>query len=489
MRIPLDPQSRIPLYKQIEDHLRRSIQSGNLPVNTRLPSTRQLADELGVSRITVKNAYDTLASEGLIASQEGSGTYVSPPFEPAALRREAENTQWPLWQQNLIWQTGREGETHPAPARPPRNLPVISFSGVGDPDHYPIQDMYKALQTVIRRDGITAFEYGDLQQGYYPLRETITQLLASQSIQARPENILITSGSQQALALVCQALLKPRDVILVENPTYNLALELFRTLNLKMITIPVDAFGMQVELLEGLLQQHQPRLIYTIPNFQNPTGMSMSGSRRRLLISLADRYQIPILEDDFAGDLRYDGRVQPALKTLDPGGRVIYISTFSKMLMPGLRIGFLIANGPVLPVLIQHKRISDLTTSPLVQRAVHEYVTIGRYQTHLRCSCRIYRKRRDAMLAAIQRYLGNDVSVNSPQGGIFIWLQLPKTVSALKLKDLAAEEGVEFAAGPLFFANPAEGDHFLRLNYATQTPENIGEGIRRLGIALNAARR
>lgn len=488
MRIPIDPQSSVPLYKQIEDHLRRAIQSGSLPVNTRLPSTRQLADELGVSRITVKNAYDTLTSEGLIASQEGSGTYVSPPFEPVAARRADENTQWPLWQQNLIVPTDREGALHLSPVRPPRNLPVISFSGVGDPDHYPIQDMYKALQTVIRRDGIKAFEYGELQQGYYPLRETIAQLLASQSIQARPENILITSGSQQALALVCQALLKPGDVILVENPTYNLALELFRSLNLKMIAIPVDAAGMQVELLEGLLRQHHPRLIYTIPNFQNPTGMSMSASRRRLLISLADRYQIPVLEDDFAGDLRYDGRVQPALKTLDPGGRVIYIGTFSKMLMPGLRVGFLIANGPVLPVLIQHKRINDLTTSPLIQRAVHEYVTIGRYQAHLRRSCRIYRKRRDAILAAIQRYLGADVHVIAPQGGIFVWLQLPKTVSVLKLKELAAEEGVEFAAGPLFFADPADGGHFLRLNFATQTPENIVEGIRRLEIALKRSR-
>jgi GntR family transcriptional regulator/MocR family aminotransferase len=484
MRIPLDHQSRVPLYKQIESHLRLSIQSGSLPVNTRLPSTRQLADELGVSRITVKNAYDTLASEGLIASQEGSGSYVSPPFEPAALQRENENTKWPLWQQALALEAGHEGRPHSAPARPPRNLPVISFSGVGDPDHYPIQDIYKALQTVIRRDAIAAFEYGELQQGYYPLRETITQLLASQSIQARPENILITSGSQQALALVCQTLLKTGDTILVENPTYNLALELFRGFGLQMVTIPVDALGMQVELLEGLIERYHPRLIYTIPNFQNPTGMSMSGARRRLLISLADRYNIPILEDDFVGDLRYDGRVQPALKTLDPGGRVIYISTFSKMLMPGLRIGFLIANGPLLPVLIQHKRINDLTTSPLIQRAVHEYVTIGRYQTHLRRSCRTYRKRRDAMLDAIQKYLSNEVRVNFPQGGLFVWLQLPETVSVLRLKELAAEEGVEFAAGTHFFANPADGEHFLRLNYATQTPENIVEGIRRLGRAL-----
>ncbi len=178
------------------------------------------------------------------------------------------------------------------------------------------------------------------RNGYAPLREGIAHILASQGVQTRPENILITAGSQQAISLVSQTLLKPGDVILVESPTYSIAMELFRILGFRIVGVPVDGQGMQVEKLEKLLQQHHPKLIYTIPNFHNPTGTCLNSARRRQLIVLADRYNVPILEDDFVGDLRYEGRAQPSLKALDPGGQVIYISTFSKMLMPGLRVGF-----------------------------------------------------------------------------------------------------------------------------------------------------
>ena len=210
----------------------------------------------------------------------------------------------------------------------------------------------------------------------------------------------------------------------------------------------------------------------------------MSGARRRELVVLADRYNIPILEDDFVGDLRYDGRGQPAIKALDPGGRVIYIGTFSKMLMPGLRVGFLVADGPVFGSLVSYKRVNDLTTSTLMQRALDEYVTVGRYQTYLRRSRRIYRKRRDAMLAAIKRYLPPSVRINPPQGGLFIWLHLPGNLSSLELLPLASEEGVEFTPGSRFFLNRSEGEGYLRLNFATQTSEDIEEGTQRLATAL-----
>ena len=218
------------------------------------------------------------------------------------------------------------------------------------------------LQVVMRRDGIAALDYGE-PEGHMPLRITIADILASQGLQTRPENVLITAGSQQALTLVAQLLLEPGDVILVESPTYSGALNLFRALGFRIVGVPIDRQGMQVEVLEKLLQQHHPKLIYTIPTFHNPTGTSLSSVRRRQLIVLADRYNVPILEDDFVGDLRYEGRTQPALKALDPGGRVIYVSTFSKMLMPGLRVGFLVADGPVFDGLVRFKHASDLATS------------------------------------------------------------------------------------------------------------------------------
>jgi GntR family transcriptional regulator/MocR family aminotransferase len=249
---------------------------------------------------------------------------------------------------------------------------------------------------------------------------------------------------------------------------------------------------MQVDELEKLLQQHHPKLIYAIPNFHNPTGTCLNGSRRRQLLVLADRYNIPILEDDFVGDLRYEGRTQPALKALDPGGRVIYVSTFSKMLMPGLRVGFLAAEGPVYDCLVNFKRVNDLTTSTLIQRALEAYVTVGRYQAHLRRSCQIFRRRRDAMSAAIKRYLPAEARFDLPQGGLFIWLQLPQDLDTEKLLPLARKEGVDFAPGNGFFPEGAGGRNWLRLNFVAQPPEQINEGIKRLGKAikhLNAVRK
>jgi GntR family transcriptional regulator / MocR family aminotransferase len=263
---------------------------------------------------------------------------------------------------------------------------------------------------------------------------------------------------------------------------------LFRALSFKVVGVPVDGQWMQVDLLEKLLQQHHPKLIYTIPNFHNPTGTCLTSARRHQLIILADRYNIPILEDDFVGDLRYDGRTQPALKALDPGGRVIYVSTFSKMLMPGLRVGFVVADGPVYDSLVRFKRVNDLATSSLIQRALEDYVTVGRYQAHLRHSCQVFRKRRNTMLDAIHRHLPAGVNSDTPQGGLFIWMKLPGNLSADELLPLAIEEGMEYMPGSVFYPNTFDGVNWLRLNFVVQPEEKIEEGIKRLGKAVRRLR-
>jgi GntR family transcriptional regulator/MocR family aminotransferase len=488
MRIPLDRQSAIPLYQQIEAYLRQGILSGSLAVDTRLPASRQLAHDLGVNRITVENAYAELEIDGLIYSRMGSGTYVLPASPLLTLPKDGPGAPWPLWQQSIEFQSKTNkrkpsDEISRKAARHALRDPINFASGIGDAHLFPAEDFRKVLQTVMRRDGIAALDYGE-PNGHAPLRETITHILASQGLQTRSDNVLITAGSQQALSLVSQLLLKPGDVILVESPTYSGALDLFRALNFEVVGIPVDGQGMQVEALEKLLQQHHPKLIYTIPNFHNPTGTCLSTPRRRQLIILADRYNVPILEDDFVGDLRYEGRTQPALKALDPGGRVIYVSTFSKILMPGLRVGFLVAEGPIYNALVNFKRVNDLATSTLVQRALEAYVTVGRYQSHLRRSCQIFRKRRDVMLSAIRRYLPTEVRLDPPQGGLFLWLQLPEKLSSEKLLPLAWEEGVTFAPGNGFFPDALGGINWLRLNFVAQGPDQIEEGIKRLGKAI-----
>jgi GntR family transcriptional regulator/MocR family aminotransferase len=487
MRIPIDRQSSVPLYEQIENHLRQGILNGSLAAETRLPASRQLARDLGVNRITVENAYAALETDGLVYSRVGSGTYILPPGPQPKVQKPGGEISWPLWQQNLperglgaraVVEEMRLATAHPDP---------ISFSGgISDSHLFPADEFRKVLQAVMRRDGIEALDYGD-RRGFAPLRETIAHILASQGLQTSPENVLITAGSQQALALVSQLLLEPGDTILVENPTYSGALDLFRALNFKIISVPVDGQGMQVDLLEKQLQQHHPKLIYTIPNFHNPTGTCLGSARRQQLIVLSERYNVPILEDDFVGDLRYEGRALPALKALDPGGQVIHVSTFSKMLMPGLRVGFLIADGPIYDRLVKYKRVNDLATSSLIQRALHDYVTVGRYQAHLRRSSQIFHKRRDAMLAAVHKYLGSEIRLDPPQGGLFIWLRLPEAACADELLPIAIREGVDFMPGSSFFSeNQPDGKNWLRLNFVVHNESRIDEGLRRLGLALKS---
>ncbi|NPV77523.1 MAG: PLP-dependent aminotransferase family protein [Anaerolineae bacterium] len=488
MRIPIDRDSQVPLYKQIVAFIRASIAAGSLAPGDKLPSSRQLAAGLGVNRITAANAYAELEADGLIYSQQGSGTYVARPFAPPAESAQSspDPGDWPLWQQTLP-----PHEKSPAlhimdemiqTCAGDRADVIFLHHGIPDPRLFPVDEFRKVLQAVIRRDGIEAFGYGD-RAGYPPLRKTIAHILGQEGIPTRPEDVLITSGSQQAISLVIQVLLRPGDVILVESPTYSGALDIFKAAGLKVIGVPVDERGMQVEAVEALIAAHAPKLIYTIPNFQNPTGTCLSGHRRRSLLALAAHYNIPVLEDDFVGDLRYEGRSQPALKALDTSGQVIYISTFSKMLAPGLRVGYILANGPVFEALLAHKRVTDHATSNLIQRTLESYITVGRYQAHLRRACHVYRRRRNAMLAALQAQLPSGVQFSPPHGGLFLWLRLPPGCSSRELFQIACREGVTFLPGSFCYPNGG-GEEYLRLTFAAAPPDQIETGIQRLVASI-----
>jgi GntR family transcriptional regulator/MocR family aminotransferase len=485
MRLALDRENSSPLYQQIENYFRAGILSGSLAAETRLPASRQLARDLGVNRMTVESAYARLEADGLVFFKLGSGTYVlgAPSFASAASRPDS--GPLPVWQQviqatELLQPSQYAGEELKIASGPD----AIHFAGgTGDPELSPVAEFRKVVQAVMRRDGISALEYGE-PRGYSPLRVTIAQVLASQGIQAQPENILITSGSQQAIALTAQLLLREGQTVLVESPTYGGALDLFRQLRLQVLSVPVDEQGLQVDGLDALFERVRPGLIYSMPDFHNPTGVCLSSPRRHKLMELANRYEIPILEDDYVGDLRYEGHAQPSLKALDTRGLVIYTSTFSKMLMPGLRIGFLVANGPVFEALARSKRATDLATCNLMQRSLEAYVTVGRYQAHLRKSCHLYKSRRDTLLQACRRYLPADVQFTAPRGGLFVWLRLPGQMEAEALLPLACRAGVDFVSGSSFFPNPVDGAHFLRLNFAMLQREQISAGIQRLGLVI-----
>ena len=484
MRIPINRESIEPLYRQVESFLREQIQSGALAQDTRLPSSRELAEDLGVGRVVVATAYAELESHGLVYSRHGSGTFVAPLFSPSS-RGFSSPQDWPLWQQELLSNTWQPAYTEFARSLDSATGPTtICFAEQMAPDAlWPADDFRKVLNQVLRKQGVAAVGQGNGMAGYLPLRTTVAEILTADGIPAQPSNVIITSGSQQALALVAGLLLRHGDVVLVESPTYNVAIDLFRSRGVRLLGIPVDEEGMRVEQVEETLRSTHPRLIYTIPTFQNPSGACMSGTRRRQLVALADRYNIPILEDDFIGNLRFEGKAEPALKALDTGGHVVYVGTVSKVLMPALRIGFLVAHGPIYERLLLSKYVSDLATSDLMQRALTEYITVGRFRAHVRSVCQSNQRRRDVMIKALSRHLPPETRWLHPKGGRFLWLQLPHELSSNDLFPLASKEGVTFAPGSFFF--PGERPQsYLRLNFAINPPEIIEEGIRRLGRAV-----
>lgn len=481
MRFDLDRTSQIPLYRQLEARLREAIRAGDLPVGTRLPATRRLALDLGISRLTVDTAYAELLAEGWLEGQGARGTLIrSRPSlpDPAAPALGS----WPGWQERASHQLGRFAAAPAVPASALTHPDLIDFaSGTGDPQLLPARELQRLVAAVKGRVDPGLMTYGDAR-GLPELRRLVAEILGSQGMRTHADQVLITAGSQQAIALVTQAITRPGDAVLVEAPCYASALELFRALGLRTIGVPVDHHGMRVELLPELVSREQPALIYTVPNFHNPTGTCMSGPRRRELLAIATRLDLPILEDDYVGELRYEGRVQPPLKALDPGGRVIHVGTFSKMLLPGLRTGFLTVDGPFLATLAELKRVSDLAGPMLVQQALADFIGIGRYQAHLRRSRRAYAARRDVMLATLARELP-EVVVRCPQGGLFLWARLPVGCDSTHLLASALATGVAFAPGGRHFADPGEGQGYLRLNFALHAPARIEEGIRRLGRA------
>ena len=480
MRIALDADAPEPLFAQISGHFRDSILAGNLPAGTRLPAVRTLARTLGVNRGTVESAYAELVADGLLTSRRGSGYYVLSPALEAGPSFEA--GVWPAWQGRLRY-GGFAAMSAYLPEGSRQTDWIALDGGACDPRLFPMDEFRKLLGRVMRRDGVAAVEYGEIG-GFRPLRATLAQVLASQGIRTSADSILITAGSQQALSLVSQLVLAPGDAVVVERPTYAGALDVFRARGARIHTVGMDEEGMDMDELEAILARHRPGLVYTIPNFHNPTGACLDGHRRRRLINLAGRYDVPILEDDYVGDIRYEGHAQPTLKSLDPDGRVIYVSTFSKMLIPGLRVGFVVADGPVRDHLLRSKRCHDLATCNLIQRALRDYVSVGRYHAHLQRSCTVYRRRRDAMLATLKRHMPRGATWVRPRGGLFVWVGLPDGVRSSELLPAACAAGMAFAPGGNFFADPAAGEGCLRLNFASSTEEVIEEGIRRLGTAV-----
>ncbi|MBA4379690.1 MAG: aminotransferase [Anaerolinea sp.] len=368
---------------------------------------------------------------------------------------------------------------------------IISFAGgLPAPEVFPVKQFKEACNTVLDEFGAQALQYSTTE-GYRPLREMIARHATRFGIEITPDNILITSGSQQALDFIGRVFINLGDHIVVESPTYLGALQAWNAYGAQYISVPSDENGMVVNELEKALRVG-PKFIYVLPNFQNPTGTTLSLERRKQLVELADRYGVPIIEDDPYGQLRYEGEHLPSVVTLDSQyrgdngtytGNVIYLSTFSKILAPGIRLAWVVAPQEVIRKLVMAKQAADLHTATFNQMVAYEVGKHGFLDEHVKFICATYKERRDVMLETMDEIFPSEVRWTHPEGGMFLWGILPQGMDAAEVLKIAIQKKVAFVPGGSFHPNGG-GENTMRINFSFCSPEVIREGITRLGLTL-----
>lgn len=463
------------LYQTVYHRLRYQILSGDWPLGSRLPPERKLAEEWAVSRNTIVHAYADLESEGLIYSRVGSGRYVQPLPPPSALPP-------------LSWRERMPGGANLS--APSLMTELNALLGTRDALNFAFGEggNHTRLKAEFAKgiDPLHILETSDADylfpvQGHPELRKWIAEWMNCEQITS-PSQVMITSGSQEALQMTTSILAGPGDSIAVEMPTYFGALHLFQSLGLHLIPIPVDGEGMRVDVLEGILSRTRPRFIYTVPTFHNPTGTILSMERRRQLLALSEKYGIPIVEDDAYRHLHFEQEPPPPLKALDRQGNVIYINTFSKVLFPGLRLGWVAASRPFMERLTRYKELS-ISTNTFVQHALWSYLQQGTFPAHLEDARRHYQRQAAVMDKHLSALVAQGVSYTTPSGGFYYWVSLPEQVSPKELLQKALQQNVVFATGDLFLPRETE-QPYIRLCYSHETEDGIEQGMRILASLL-----
>ncbi|HJZ50341.1 MAG TPA: PLP-dependent aminotransferase family protein [Roseiflexaceae bacterium] len=471
MQIALNRASPQPLYAQLAQDIQRRIRSGALPPGARLPTVRELARQLGVTRLTIHSAYSELQAGGWVEATVGRGTFVAAQPEPTALLPEPARELSPRGILNDMLQMAR--------------LPGMRSLAMADaaPDLYPQREFARALEEALS-SGTSALGY-TAPQGDPLLRTTLADLLRERGISAGPDEIVVTSGVTQGMSLIAHTLARPGDSVIVEKPTYLGLLNILNVQGIRAIGAPMDDDGLVVGALEELILKHRPRFIYTIPVFQNPSGVCLSPARRAALLALIERYRVPLIEDDIYSQLVYEGAAPPALKADDQSELVLNIGSFSKSLLPGARVGYIVATPQTIGRLVGAKQADDLCSPPLLQRALALFIQHGWLSTHLRRVIPRYRERRDALMIAMARHFPSELRWTTPQGGFCSWVTLPSGASTIDLYLAGIERGVAFAPGDVFFAEPAPKP-YIRLSFSSLPPELIGEAIQVLGQVFSS---
>lgn len=474
--ITLDRESEEPIYRQLIRSVKMQIDSGALSAGTRLPASRDLARQLEISRISVVNAYAELRAEGYLSAHAGRGTFVAKGESQPAAPKPAPRAEIPeprAVQDRSIREMMRL-------ARKPG---VINFShGTPPKEFIPVTHLREVINLVLERDGADALTYED-SEGYGPLRAAVRDYVSSWGIRCAASQVLVTGGTQQALDLVIQALLSEGDTLVTATPTYIGIIDIARTRRVHIHGVPMDEEGIRLDFLENYLIDNRPKILYVTPSFQNPTGIVMPLHRRRQLLRLAEDYGLTILEDGVYQEFQFEGEPVQPLKALDESGSVIYASGFTKILLPGMRIGYLICDSRHYERLVRVKASADISTPGLNQRAIHMLLQRGVLAGHLERNIKELKHRRDVALRAAEKYLPPGSRWKHPQGGLYLWVELPKTgPTAAELFITAIQMDVAYAIGNIFHTD-GSGSYHLRINFALQEAAKIEEGMRRLGRA------
>jgi DNA-binding transcriptional MocR family regulator len=459
--INVDKSSGEPMYIQLYEEMKNLIENHTLSADTKLPPIRKIAEKLQVNNVTVVNAYKLLEQKGYVYSKVGSGTYVrgnKNSFNQVNKPHVAD-----MMEQGYIKMHHDE----------------VNFStSTPNPELFPVKEFKEVLNEVLDRDGGFAFGYQE-SQGYYPLRQSIRDYLEESGITTDLNHVHVISGAQQGIDIVSKALIEFNDTIVVESPTYTGALAAFKSRGANIVEVPIMKDGIDTKQLEEVLKNLKPKLIYVMTSFQNPTGISYSEDKKLQLLYLAQKYNTFILEDDYLSELQFHGEKSLPIKALDANNKVIYLKSFSKIFMPGIRLAFLVTPEITSRDVLSAKHTTDISTSSLMQRAFDLYLRKKMWQHHIDMMYEIYRQRYDLLVKELKEK-APFVKFSEPLGGIHIWAETD--VDASVLGSAAKQNGLLIAPGRVFYLDNRQTNHF-RISFAGSEIDKIPEGIKLLNTS------
>ncbi|WP_223556096.1 MULTISPECIES: PLP-dependent aminotransferase family protein [Lysinibacillus] len=470
-----DRQAKKAIYKQLAEYIEKGIADGTFPPDKPLPSERYLASALSVNRSTVVNAYDELESMGLIERNRGRGTTISKDIWGITKKRI------PSW--NRYIEAGSFLPSQPVTQKIRKEAvehKLINLaSGELSEELFPKSFLSEITST---RSFIGSLGY-DHPLGNEILRNTLTKhVKKSRGIETNPSSILITSGAQQALHLIVQCLLKPGDAIAIEDPSYNYNLPIFKSAGIKVHYLPVDKDGMNPEDLLSLYKKHRIKMIFLNPYFQNPTGSLLNKKKKEEILDISSKFGIPVVEDDPYSLTAFSGEKISTLKSMDRNGNVLYISSLSKIVASGLRIGWIIGPTSVIERLSDAKQQVDFGHSSYTQWIANDFLESENFHIHIKSLVKELEKRRDKIIRSLDTYLKDLVEYSIPQGGIHIWCQILKNYNEIQLLEESIKRGVIYVPGSTLGSK----DGFVRFTFAKEDEDSIDEGIKRFAEALNS---